>query len=98
MRDDDPFDGPHNPTVYGSRAEMNYYEQVPDAPWIRDAENNGMPADDPPECPVCGKCCETIYMDRSSDEVLGCDRCLASVDAWDWMEQVKENERNEERW
>ena len=75
-------------------------EQIPDAPWIRDAEMNGMPSADPPECPVCGKRCETIYMDRNSDDVLGCDRCLIGVDAWEWLDQQIENERreNEERW
>lgn len=31
----DPFTGIHNPTVYGSRAEMNYYES---GQYLRDRE------------------------------------------------------------
>ena len=49
-------------------------EQVPDAPWIREAENDGMPPFDPPVCPICGEECETIYADMTGD-VFGCDRC-----------------------
>ena len=41
---DDPFDGPHNPTVYNSRAEMKAMEQE-------------LPFTDPPEHPDgCWNC------------------------------------------
>ncbi len=58
-------------------------EQVPDAPWIRDAELNGM--DGPPEiqCPVCGEDCETIYTDINGDPV-GCNECITLWEADEW--------------
>ena len=72
-------------------------EHVPDAPWIREAEQWGMPPyDDPPECPVCGKRCETIYMSRDSDEVYGCDMCMIGVDSYDWDEERKQKEKESE--
>ena len=60
-------------------------EQLPDAPWIREAENLGMPPYDDFDvyCPVCGRECEELYLDED-DEVVGCDRCITSVDAYDW--------------
>lgn len=60
-------------------------ENLPDAPWIRDAELNGYPADDPVKCPICGEECDTIYMDEGN-EVFGCNRCVHTVDAWYWKE------------
>lgn len=59
--------------------------QLPDAPWIRDAELNGYPADDSVRCPVCGEECDTIYEDRNGD-AFGCEWCTRKLDAWDWQE------------
>ncbi len=58
-------------------------EQLPDAPWIRDAERYG--ADEAPEirCPCCGEKCELIYTDRDGDAV-GCDECLMIWNADEW--------------
>lgn len=28
------------------------------------------------ECPVCGKECEHIYIDKRYLEILGCDNCI----------------------
>lgn len=58
---------------------------IQDAPWIREAEMNGMPPydDDPdPICPVCGKECETIY--THDGEPVGCDECLTLWEAEEW--------------
>lgn len=61
-------------------------EQVPDAPWIRDAELNGMPADEPVKCPVCYEECEQIYFYRGQRDALGCDRCIDWMPAEEWRE------------
>lgn len=64
---------------------MIYGDGIPEAP-----------PDDRPVCPECGKKCETIFMDRKSDAVYGCDRCIIKVDAFDWFEDLKREEA--ERW
>lgn len=62
-------------------------EQLPDAPWIRDAELNGVgPDDPPPKCPVCYEECEQIYFYKGCRDALGCDRCIDWMDAWDWKQ------------
>jgi hypothetical protein len=38
-----------------------------------------------PICPVCGEECETIY--KANGDVIGCDQCVISVDAYDWADQ-----------
>ena len=65
--------------------------QIPDAPWIREAENWGYPPYDDPEvhCPLCGKECDTIYKDKFGQE-CGCENCIVIEDAWDWAEEHKE--------
>ena len=40
--------------------------------------------DAPPRCPVCGEECETFYI--CDDEVIGCDRCVATADALDYAD------------
>ena len=68
-------------------------QQIPDAPWIRDAEMYGVPADDPVKCPICGEECEEIILDMD-DTVVGCDRCIVRKDAWDWAEEQREADRD----
>lgn len=34
-----------------------------------------------PMCPVCGKECETVYKDKESTEIVGCNVCLGTVEA-----------------
>lgn len=34
-----------------------------------------------PVCPVCGKDCESFY--KHEHEILGCDRCIKIVDAFE---------------
>lgn len=36
-----------------------------------------------PICPVCGAEADTYYRDINSGEIVGCDECIESVDAWD---------------
>lgn len=64
---------------------------LPDAPWIRDAEQNGMPSPDPVECPECGGECETIYIDPSG-YCCGCDKCLKAKDAVEWLAEKRQAE------
>ena len=68
-------------------------EQIPDAPWIRDAENNGVGPFDQPICPICGEECETIYADMYGN-VFACDQCLIEQDAWQWQEDQREADRD----
>ena len=67
---------------------------LPDSPAIVDAEQNGYPVADPVICPECGEECETVYVDRHGDRltVFGCDRCLKSMDAYDWAFERKKLE------
>lgn len=65
--------------------------QIPDAPWIREAERYGMPPydDDPdPICPCCGHAANYIYL--KDGEAIGCDLCLDVMDADDWAYEQKE--------
>ena len=63
--------------------------QIPDAPWIRDAEINGMPDGDDVYCPVCGaENPETIYL--QGGEILGCDECVKRVDGYDYLFDLKQ--------
>lgn len=58
---------------------------LPDAPWIRDAELNGVPVADDEEytCPVCGVVTpDYIYL--SNHDVIGCSECIRRVDGWRW--------------
>ncbi len=52
-----------------------------DHPAIRQAEMDGTPEYIGPHCPVCGAACELVY--RSGGEVLGCDFCVTTMDAWE---------------
>lgn len=56
---------------------------LPDAPWIRDAEINGMPEDPPPLCPVCGEEAEDYYIDLAGD-IIGCENCVRRKDAYEY--------------
>lgn len=60
-------------------------QQIPDAPWIRDAERNGIDEVPDPICPMCKKVAERFYfyIDDSS-QVIGCDQCIT----WEPAEYV----------
>lgn len=50
------------------------------------------PAPEPmPNCPVCGDKCETVYK-NCDGEVIACDGCINSQDAWEWQAEEKEAE------
>lgn len=70
--------------------------QLPDAPWIREAERYGYPPNEPypVECPLCGRECEEFYLDED-DSILGCPKCIKKVDAFDWVIQMHEAEEEE---
>lgn len=49
--------------------------------------------EDTPICPICGEECEEIFFDKAGD-VCGCENCVTSRDAWEWLwEQKDEEER-----
>ena len=65
---------------------------IADAPWIREAENWGMPPFEEmpdPVCPFCGKNCGEFYLNRAG-EVVGCEECIQLANAYDWMIEHKE--------
>ena len=64
---------------------------LPDAPYIRDAELNGIDATDAVHCPVCGEECETIYLDRDGD-AFGCDECVTRQEAYEWWLEKGDDE------
>ena len=39
-----------------------------------------------PCCPVCGEETDTFFRDRFNS-IIGCDMCVDSVDAYDWVEE-----------
>ena len=41
-------------------------------------------ADFVPHCPVCGKECDTVYLDKDL-EVFGCERCITMHDAYEYL-------------
>ena len=61
---------------------------LPDAPWVRDAELNGYPSDDPVHCPICGEECDTIFYDKNG-EIFGCEQCIQKKDAYEWAEEER---------
>jgi len=64
--------------------------QVPDAPWIREAERDGYPTADAVVCPVCGANCETVYWSHTNwKEIIACNKCLREQDAYEWIEEQK---------
>ena len=77
--------------------EEEEMQQIPDAPWIRQAENWGPPPydDDPePTCPICGKECETIYTDKDGN-AAGCEKCMTLWEAAEWQYENERRNGNE---
>ena len=68
---------------------MSGYNDIPDAPWIREAEVYGMPEAETIYCPICGaEDPEDLWTD-SDGEVVGCECCLKRVDAYDFIAEMK---------
>lgn len=64
---------------------------LPDHPAIRNAERTGYGDGKVPEyphCPRCGSECSTIYYARK--EIIGCDECVTTGDAWNEDECFEE--------
>lgn len=60
-------------------------EQIPDAPWIREAERDGYPTGDEIECPICGAVCDSVFWsDTNWKEIVACNKCIREQDACDW--------------
>lgn len=57
---------------------------LPDAPWVRDAELNGMPFTPQPGCPVCGWDEPEEFYINEYHEIIGCDHCVKAVEAYDY--------------
>lgn len=56
-----------------------------DDPIIRSLERTGLPPWNDgrkPRCPVCGEECETLYQ-LHDGEIVGCESCVETVDAWE---------------
>lgn len=58
---------------------------LPDAPWIREAELYGVPEAEDVYCPVCGEeNPEYFYTDGTGIDVVGCSCCIKRYDPWKW--------------
>lgn len=71
---------------------MSAYVEVPDAPWIREAETYGLPDVGEIEfsCPVCGsEQPEDFVFDRRGD-IIGCSCCTHRKDAYEWTLEHRE--------
>ena len=63
---------------------MNSYYDLLDAPYIREAETNGIPERKLYKCPICGEeYPERFYL--SHGEIVGCECCLNMVYAEDYL-------------
>ena len=60
--------------------------EIMDDPRIRDAEMYGLPEASEVRCPICGKEADSFYLDSEGD-IFACDRCLKSVDAFDYADR-----------
>ena len=58
---------------------------LPDHPYIRAVEWEGIAECAGPHCPVCGAACEQVYRNNDGD-VFGCDVCVNVMDAWEMEE------------
>lgn len=70
----------------------NSYIDIPDAPWIRDAEINGMPEAEEIHysCPICGADePEDFCFDRDGD-ICGCSECTRYKDAYAYVIEHRE--------
>lgn len=59
---------------------------IGDHPDIANALATGYPDGNEPEayrCPVCDKECESIYKCKETGEIVGCDRCVDTVEPWE---------------
>jgi len=62
-------------------------QDIPDDPRVRDAMINGVPEGTVIRCPCCGEEAESFFKDKKTGEILGCDECIETVDAFDEYER-----------
>ena len=71
---------------------MSAYLEVPDAPWIREAEMYGPDdaEDIPVICPACGaREVEDFWFDVAGN-ICGCSECMRRKDAYQWTMEHRE--------
>ena len=69
---------------------MNSYNDLPDAPYIREAETKGR-KDTDFSCPFCGTLFPTrLFRWSDTKEIIGCSWCISSVGIEDWMAEQNE--------
>lgn len=67
--------------------------RIPDDPMIRAAQRKGYVRDPEwPVCPICGQCCDTVFRSARTQEIIGCQNCVAEKDAWETDECFPEKE------
>lgn len=67
---------------------------LPDAAYIRNLRNTGYRDGKDPTyqvCPLCEQTCETIYI-SADNEIVGCDQCMTTRNAWEVTECFGERE------
>ncbi len=67
---------------------------IPDHPVIANMERTGYPdgkEPDYPHCPVCGAECYSVYLNKDM-EVVGCDECIRTENAWECGECFPEED------
>ena len=60
---------------------------LPDAPWIREAEAYGLPETKTIRCPVCGAENPKYFIVSCWGEAAGCSQCSDIVNAYEWTAQ-----------
>lgn len=67
-------------------------DRIPDADYIREAEQVGIPPYHSPECPVCGCECRDYYFNKWM-EIVGCNVCIDWRDAEEWNQDHQDDNR-----
>lgn len=65
--------------------------QIPDAPWVREAEMYGIGFRPVARCPICGEECDELFIQNG--DAVGCELCIHITDAADWLAEHGEDER-----
>ena len=60
-------------------------QEIPDAPWIREAERYGVPDRDPVHCPICNAECDWIFLQQG--DPVGCENCITQREADEWYDE-----------
>ncbi|HWP80354.1 MAG TPA: hypothetical protein VN446_06885 [Candidatus Acidoferrum sp.] len=68
---------------------MPFWE-VPDNPVVANLCRTGTPDGKeprPPRCPWCGREADTLYIERGSNQILGCGACVKKADAYEFFDE-----------